>query len=229
MDFASRPVGSAQIVGDYYFATNSARLAPGLFDRLANAVLIKPNQAGTMTHAERTVQIARSSCFATVLSVLSGDTQCSWLADLAVGWSAGQIRAGLAMRSGRTAMGNRFLEIEAAAGNAARFAGGVHSRHRRTNALPTGGFPSSTGHAQPADLGPDRQIHTHGRRSPVGPEERRDCSQSNSVTHHLGFRAECAPSTPRPCRIVACQPRRVDDGDPSAEEVVLDVLLERLA
>lgn len=104
VDFTSRGGGRVQIVGDVFFATTSARLTRGVFDRLANAVLIKPNQAGTVTRAERTEQqLAKRSDYATVASARSGKTEVSWLADLAVGWSAGQIKVGSTMRSERTA------------------------------------------------------------------------------------------------------------------------------
>lgn len=112
-----------QLIGDDLFATNSARLARGIELGAANAVLVKPNQAGSVSRAARVIRQARQAGLATVVSGRSGDTEDSWLADLAVGWRAGQIKAGSTMRSERTAKWNRLLEIEAELGDAARFAG----------------------------------------------------------------------------------------------------------
>jgi enolase len=85
-------------------------------------VLVKPNQAGTVSRAERVVARAHEAGFATVVSARSGDTEDSWLADFAVGWGAGQIKVGSTMRSERTAKWNRLLEIEAEAGGESIFA-----------------------------------------------------------------------------------------------------------
>lgn len=114
--------GKVQVIGDDHFATNLARLRRGVAASTANAVLIKPNQAGTVTRAERVLTEAAGSGFATVVSARSGDTEDSWLADLAVGWNAGQIKVGSVMRAERTAKWNRLLEIESSAGDS-RFAG----------------------------------------------------------------------------------------------------------
>lgn len=112
-----------QLLGDDHFATNLQRLQDGITARSANAVLVKPNQAGTVTRAERVVASAHAAGFATVVSARSGDTEDHWLADFAVGWNAGQIKVGSTMRSERTAKWNRVLEIESEAGSKARFAG----------------------------------------------------------------------------------------------------------
>ena len=112
-----------QLVGDDLFATGLERLQRGIADGVANAVLIKPNQAGTVTRAENVLRAAQSAGYATVVSARSGDTEDSWLADLAVGWRSGQIKVGSTMRSERTAKWNRLLEIEATAGHRAHFAG----------------------------------------------------------------------------------------------------------
>ena len=112
-----------QLLGDDHFATNMQRLERGISARSANAVLVKPNQAGTVTRAERVVAAAHSAGFSTVVSARSGDTEDHWLADFAVGWNAGQIKVGSTMRSERTAKWNRLLEIEAEAGSTSRFAG----------------------------------------------------------------------------------------------------------
>ena len=95
----------------------------GIREGVANAVLVKPNQVGTLTDARRVVDIAHDAGYATVLSARSGETEDAWLADLAVGWRTGQIKVGSTMRSERTAKWNRLLRIEAEHG-AARFATG---------------------------------------------------------------------------------------------------------
>jgi enolase len=123
--------GQVQVLGDDHFATNLARLRRGVADATANAVLIKPNQAGTVTRAERVLTEAAASGFATVVSARSGDTEDSWLADFAVGWNAGQIKVGSVMRAERTAKWNRLLEIESLAGASARFAGASAIPHSR--------------------------------------------------------------------------------------------------
>ncbi|WP_396667600.1 phosphopyruvate hydratase [Microbacterium sp. R86528] len=101
-----------QMLGDDHFATNLVRVQRGLRESSANAVLVKVNQAGTVTRAERVVHEAIGGGFETVVSARSGDTEDSWLADLAVGWGARQIKVGSTMRSERTAKWNRLLELE---------------------------------------------------------------------------------------------------------------------
>ncbi len=101
-----------QMLGDDHFATNLDRVRRGIDEESANAVLVKVNQAGTVSRAERVVHEAIGAGFATVVSARSGDTEDSWLADLAVGWGAGQIKVGSTMRSERTAKWNRLLELE---------------------------------------------------------------------------------------------------------------------
>ncbi|HWI22451.1 MAG TPA: phosphopyruvate hydratase [Baekduia sp.] len=121
---ASPIVGEGrQLLGDDLFATNSGRLERGIAEHVANAVLVKVNQAGTVSRAERVVKQAHAAGYSTVVSARSGDTEDGWLADLAIGWRAEQIKVGSTMRSERTAKWNRVLEIEARAGSKARFAG----------------------------------------------------------------------------------------------------------
>ncbi len=108
-----RLVERIQLVGDDLFATSPERLAQGISEGIANAVLVKPNQVGTLTDAHRVVELARDAGYATVLSARSGETEDAWLADLAVGWRTGQIKVGSTMRSERTAKWNRLLRIEA--------------------------------------------------------------------------------------------------------------------
>ncbi|HVX42786.1 MAG TPA: phosphopyruvate hydratase [Mycobacteriales bacterium] len=101
-----------QLLGDDLFATNAGRLQRGITESVANAVLVKPNQAGTLSRAQEVLEAAHAAGYATVVSARSGDTEDSWLADLAVGWRAGQVKVGSLTRSERTAKWNRLLEIE---------------------------------------------------------------------------------------------------------------------
>ncbi len=101
-----------QLLGDDLLVTDPARLARAVKEGVANAVLVKPNQVGTVSQAESVVRDAQRAGYATVVSARSGDTEEEWLSDLAVGWRAGQIKVGSTMRSERTAKWNRLLEIE---------------------------------------------------------------------------------------------------------------------
>ena len=102
-----------QLVGDDLFATDTARLARGITDAAANSILIKPNQNGLLSGARAVLEQAHTAGYATVVSTRSGDTEDNWLADLAVGWRAGQIKVGSTRHSERTAKWNRLLELEA--------------------------------------------------------------------------------------------------------------------
>jgi enolase len=104
--------GSIQLIGDDLFATDAARIESGMLAGIANAALIKPNQAGTLTRAERAFGSAREGGYRTIVSARSGDTEDAWLADVAVAWRAGQIKVGSTMRSERTAKWNRLLWLE---------------------------------------------------------------------------------------------------------------------
>lgn len=101
------------LVGDDLFATQVDRLARGSAAGVANAVLIKPNQAGTLTRAGRAVALAAQAGYATVASARSGDTEDAWLADLAIGWRCRHIKVGSLTRSERCAKWNRLLEVDA--------------------------------------------------------------------------------------------------------------------
>jgi enolase len=120
---AARSLSGIQLLGDDLFCTNLDRLQRGIRDGAANAVLVKANQVGTLTDARRVVDLAHEAGLATVLSARSGETEDSWLADLAVGWRTGQIKVGSTMRSERTAKWNRLLGIEARLGDRADYAG----------------------------------------------------------------------------------------------------------
>ncbi|MEQ4206536.1 phosphopyruvate hydratase [Actinopolymorpha sp. B17G11] len=111
--------GDCQLLGDDLFATHLERVEKGIACQAANAVLVKPNQAGTLTRAQRVLRRAQQAGLATVVSARSGDTEDTWLADLAVGWRSGQIKVGSTTRSERTAKWNRLLELERDLGEAA--------------------------------------------------------------------------------------------------------------
>jgi enolase len=112
-----------QLLGDDLFTTNSRRLARGAATAVANAVLVKMNQIGTLTETLDVIGQAREAGYATVVSARSGETEDDFLADLAVGTSAGQIKIGSLAQSERLAKYNRLVRIEEELGQAARFAG----------------------------------------------------------------------------------------------------------
>lgn len=120
---SQRLASRVQLLGDDLFVTNPDRLRRGVASQIANAVLIKPNQNGTLSGARRVVDQARAAGYATVVSARSGDTEDSWLADLAVGWRTGQIKVGSLTRSERLAKWNRLLQLEAEYADRAEFAG----------------------------------------------------------------------------------------------------------
>jgi enolase len=112
--YATEQLGDEiQLVGDDLFVTQADRVERGLRDGAANAVLIKVNQNGLVTGARAVHDQARAAGLATVVSARSGETEDSWLVDLAVGWGAEQIKVGSTHRSDRTAKWNRLLELEA--------------------------------------------------------------------------------------------------------------------
>ncbi|MGH3319440.1 MAG: phosphopyruvate hydratase [Streptosporangiaceae bacterium] len=121
---ATSKLGDRQLLGDDLFVTDMARLERGIAEHVANAVLVKPNQTGTLSSARAVVGRAREAGYRTVLSARSGETEDDWLSDLAVGWRAGQIKVGSTMRSERTAKWNRLLRLEAELGDGATYAGG---------------------------------------------------------------------------------------------------------
>lgn len=136
---ASADLGGIQLLGDDLFCTNVGRVERGIHEGAANAVLVKPNQNGTLSGTRDVVDLASAAGMATILSARSGETEDDWLADLSVGWRTGQLKIGSTMRSERTAKWNRVLEIEARLGQAATYAGAAalapypSSRvHRRT-------------------------------------------------------------------------------------------------
>ena len=102
-----------QVLGDDLLTTNLSRLNKAITDNCANAILIKPNQNGLVTSTLNVLRQARANNFNTVVSARSGETEDSWLADLATGWCAGQIKVGSTHGAERTAKWNRLLELEA--------------------------------------------------------------------------------------------------------------------
>ena len=108
-----------QIVGDDLFVTNPARLEQGIHSRSANAVLVKPNQIGTLSETIRTVRLAQQHGYRTILSHRSGETEDTSIADIAVALNAGQIKTGAPARTDRVCKYNRLLKIEQTLGMAA--------------------------------------------------------------------------------------------------------------
>ena len=111
-----------QIVGDDLFATNLARLRRGMRERTANAILVKVNQIGTLTESIDAVRAAREAGFGTVISHRSGETEDTFIADLAVATGAGQIKTGAPSRTDRVAKYNQLLRIEERLGGRAQYA-----------------------------------------------------------------------------------------------------------
>jgi enolase len=112
-----------QLVGDDLFVTNEKRLAQGIKDGIANSILVKVNQIGTLTETVNAVGLAQSSGYTAVMSHRSGETEDSTIADLAVALNCGQIKTGSLARSDRTAKYNQLLRIEEELGDQARYPG----------------------------------------------------------------------------------------------------------
>ena len=114
-----------RLVGDDLFATNPARLADGVARGVANAILVKVNQIGTLSETLETIEHARRAGYAVVISHRSGETEDATIADLAVATNCGLIKTGSLARSDRLAKYNQLLRIEEELGPAARYAGGA--------------------------------------------------------------------------------------------------------
>jgi enolase len=112
-----------QLVGDDLFVTNAQRLQRGIDSKVANSVLVKVNQIGTLTETLTTVSLADQHGYTSVMSHRSGETEDSTIADLAVATNCGQIKTGAPARSDRVAKYNRLLRIEAELGSRAKFLG----------------------------------------------------------------------------------------------------------
>jgi len=115
--------GRVQLVGDDLFVTNVERLSRGIRDRAGNAILVKPNQIGTLTETLDAVALAARQRFGVVISHRSGETEDTTIADVVVATNAGQLKAGAPSRGERTAKYNQLLRIEEELGDGARFAG----------------------------------------------------------------------------------------------------------
>jgi len=115
--------GKVQLVGDDLFVTNTAILQRGIEEHIGNAILIKPNQIGTLSEALDAIAMARNAGFGTIISHRSGETEDVTIADLAVASNAGQIKTGSLCRSDRVAKYNQLLRINARLGDAARYDG----------------------------------------------------------------------------------------------------------
>ena len=111
-----------QIVGDDLFATNIKRLKKGISEKSANAILIKPNQIGTVTETLDAIKVAHENKFETVISHRSGDSEDTFIADLAVATKSSQIKTGSLARSERVSKYNRLIRIEEELGNSAKIA-----------------------------------------------------------------------------------------------------------
>jgi len=114
-----------QLVGDDLFVTNPEFLSRGIDEDVANAILIKLNQIGTVTETLETIELARRNGYQSIISHRSGETEDTFIADLAVATNAGQIKTGSASRSDRTAKYNQLLRIEGQLGSAAEYPGGT--------------------------------------------------------------------------------------------------------
>ena len=115
--------GRVQIVGDDIFVTNTERLEQGIKDAVANAILIKVNQIGTLTETFAAMRMADEAGYRSVISHRSGETEDTLIADLAVATGAGQIKTGSASRTDRVAKYNQLLRIEESLGDAAVYPG----------------------------------------------------------------------------------------------------------
>jgi enolase len=114
-----------QLVGDDLFVTNTERLARGISEDVGNAILIKLNQIGTLTETLEAIEMARANGYQSIISHRSGETEDTFIADLAVATGAGQIKTGSASRTDRVAKYNQLLRIEEQLGDVAEYPGGT--------------------------------------------------------------------------------------------------------
>ena len=121
--FAEVAGSRVQIVGDDYLTTRAADVDRAALDHACNAVLVKPNQAGTLTEARAALDAGKRHAMGTIVSARSGETEDVTIAHLAVGWNAGQLKVGSFARGERMAKWNEVLRIEESLGAAATFAG----------------------------------------------------------------------------------------------------------
>ena len=123
IEFTRRHGKACQVIGDDFLVTNASRVDKAAGDKALNAVLIKPNQAGTMTETHAALSAGKAAGFGTIVSARSGETEDTTIVDLAVGWNAGQLKVGSFTRSERMAKWNACLRIEEELGAEAEFAG----------------------------------------------------------------------------------------------------------
>ena len=121
-----------QLVGDDIFVTNTTIFERGIREKVANSILIKLNQIGTLTETYEAIEMAKEAGYTTVISHRSGETEDSTIADVAVASGAGQIKTGAPSRSDRVAKYNQLLRIEGELGSGARYAGMGAFRQRQT-------------------------------------------------------------------------------------------------
>ena len=123
--------GKVQLVGDDLFVTNPARLSDGIDKGLANSILVKVNQIGTLTETLAAVEMAHKNGYTAVMSHRSGETEDSTIADIAVATNCGQIKTGSLSRSDRMAKYNQLIRIEEHLGSAAVYGGAVFKKRRK--------------------------------------------------------------------------------------------------
>jgi enolase len=123
IDFTEAVGDRVQVIGDDFLVTSATRVRKAVEQGACNAVLIKPNQAGTISETMAAMSAARAAGFSTIVSARSGESEDVMIAHLAVGWNAGQLKVGSFARSERMAKWNELLRIEEALGAKARFAG----------------------------------------------------------------------------------------------------------
>jgi enolase len=138
-DLTARLGDRVQLVGDDVFVTNPDRLRRGIDEGVANAILLKVNQIGTLTETMEAIELARSNGYGTVISHRSGETEDTTIADLAVATNAGQIKTGAPSRTDRVAKYNQLLRIEEELGDAAVYPGwGAFPRTNEQGLDPSG-------------------------------------------------------------------------------------------
>ncbi|MEX2497205.1 MAG: phosphopyruvate hydratase [Woeseia sp.] len=136
-----------QVIGDDYLVTNADRVSQAIAEGCCNAVLIKPNQAGTITEARATLLRAQAEGWGTVISARSGESEDVTITHLAVGWNAGQLKVGSFSRSERMAKWNEALRIERGGGPMKEFAGVRALPVNWSGRIRNAGSPSRAGHA----------------------------------------------------------------------------------
>ena len=122
-ELTSRLGDRVQLVGDDLFVTNVTRIERGIREKVANSILIKVNQIGTVSESIDAVELGRRAGYTSVVSHRSGETEDTTIADLVVGLDSGQIKTGSLSRSERIAKYNRLMEIERELGSEARYPG----------------------------------------------------------------------------------------------------------